>query len=62
MPGDFGEAIGIIWIPSPGSIFSSNLERLSRLDSDESSLDLAGIDAYSGLEMCISGDARGDTG
>jgi hypothetical protein len=27
VPGVFGEAIGNIWIPSPGSIFSWNLER-----------------------------------
>lgn len=60
-PGDTGEAMGCILIPRPGSMFSSNLERLSLFDSDESSLVLVGIVAYSGRKMRISGD-RGETG
>lgn len=28
LPGDFGDANGLIWMPRPGSTASSNLERL----------------------------------
>ena len=32
-PGDLGDANGVIWMPKPGSVASSNLERLSLLES-----------------------------
>jgi hypothetical protein len=60
-PGEVGDARGLIWIPRPGAMASSNLERLSFLESCvPSSLVRCGIEAYSGREVRISGDPKGD--
>jgi hypothetical protein len=59
--GVLGEAVGIIWIPSPGSMSSWNLDRWSLGSSFISSLDLSGMEAYSGLVICVVGVPKGDT-
>lgn len=56
-PGKIGDVKGLRWMPRPGSMFSSNLECLPYVSS---SLVRCGTEAYSGRDMRISGEPKGD--